>query len=56
MTVKDEIERTFALWLEWSEDEEIIALLDLAVATLRRRGYEAHYDVKRTNPPSHKEV
>ncbi len=47
MSLKDETERIFGLWLEWSEDVEILALLDLVVATLRQREYEVHFDVRK---------
>lgn len=50
MSLKQEIERVFGLWLFWSEDDEILALLDLIRATLKQRGYEVRCDVKRTNP------
>lgn len=49
MGLRDEIERIFGLWLEWSDDEEILALLDLVVATLRQRTYQVSYDVRRSS-------
>lgn len=51
MSLKQDIERTFGLWLEWSDDEEILALLDLVVATLRRRAYQVSFNVRRSNEP-----
>ncbi len=36
---REEVERVFRLWLELSEDGEILALLELLERTLRERGY-----------------
>ncbi len=36
---REEVERVFKLWLELSEDWEIVALLELVERTLRARGY-----------------
>ena len=36
---REEVERVFRLWLELSEDSEILVLLDLVERTLRDRGY-----------------
>ena len=36
---REEVERIFRLWLELSEDQEILFLLELVEGTLRNRGY-----------------
>lgn len=53
MSLKQEIERAFSLWLEWSEDAEILALLDLTVAALRGRGYRVTYEVRQAQDTTH---
>lgn len=47
MTIKLEIERIFGPWLEWSQDEEVLALLEVVVNALRRRRYRVGYEVSR---------
>ncbi len=49
MSLKDEIERVFGAWLTWSRDEEILALLDLVVAALRRRSFQVNLEITRSS-------
>lgn len=41
-----DVQRTFGHWLAWSRDEDLLALLALVVAALRRRGYRVEYHVE----------
>ncbi len=47
MSLKQEIERIFGPWLEWSRDEEVLALLEVVVDALRRRRYRVSYEVSK---------
>jgi len=44
---KREIERIFGPWLEWSRDEEVLALLEAVVNALRWRKYRVSYEVSK---------
>ena len=43
---REEVERVFRLWLELSEDQEILLLLELVERTLRERGYTVRIQVE----------
>jgi len=43
---REEVERVFRLWLELSEDREILLLLELVERTLRDRGYTVRIQVE----------
>ena len=43
---REEVERVFKLWLELSEDQEILVLLELVERTLRDRGYTVRIQVE----------
>lgn len=43
---REEVERVFRLWLELSEDGEIVALLELVERTLRERGYSVRIQLE----------
>ncbi|MEK7220659.1 MAG: hypothetical protein AAB253_05635 [candidate division NC10 bacterium] len=47
---REEVERVFKLWLELSEDWEILALLELVERALRARGYSVRIQVEPPPP------
>lgn len=46
---REEVERIFRLWLDLSEDQEILSLLELVEQALRQRGYTVRIEA---HPPS----
>lgn len=43
---RDDVYRIFGLWLELSSGPEILILLDLVLAELRKRGYTATHEIR----------